>query len=514
MEDDVNLLAFTPLYYGERLRIVNPRGDIGIVTLWSPTSTAERLLGRISPNLLDPEQSRIAVISNLYGDGLHQMLCNLLYNPQIHHIVAVGESLGLPTASEIEALLERGVEETSILGSRVHRIQGTDRVFPITPNFDLEILRRRINFKYLGRFSDNGFGDAFIEHLRNLPKRPVSRASLRIRVEIPPALPGDYTYRPSDLMSHQVARASPLDCWEELVTRAVRFGRPVELRSGPRLELLNTRVVITNPTDDPEAALAEYGFSLKQFREYQRTMLDSTKPPDIDYTYGNRLAGYFSSGGTVTDSMKLAASQLIADPESRKAFISLWDTSRDLVPGTASTPCLVTIFLRRSGERLTLTATYRAHNLLTAWLQNAYGLMAIQKEVCRRTGMMAGKITVISHSLGIDPRSPRYGIAKAIAGKWTRDEDLDRDTGRHSLREDPNGYFMVTIDAAAGEIVAEHRFEGLLVKQYRGDKAVKIEREVIGDMAVSLVSHALWLGRELKTKEDLLSSKRRPGDDA
>src|SRR5205823_3726546 len=95
-----------------------------------------------------------------------------------------------------------------------------------------------------------------------------------------------------------------------------------------------------------------------------------------------------------------------------------------------------------------------------------------------------------------------------------RDEDIDRHTGQHSLREDPNGYFVVTVDEDEGEVVAEHRYGGLLVKQYRADRAIKIEREVIGDMAVSLPSHALWLGRELMAKEEMLRHHRnrsRPG---
>ena len=55
-----------------------------------------------------------------------------------------------------------------------------------------------------------------------------------------------------------------------------------------------------------------------------------------------------------------------------------------------------------------------------------------------------------------------------------------------------------------GVIVAEHRFGGMLVKRYEAERAVTIEREVAADMAVSVVSHAMWLGRELTAKEQLL----------
>src|SRR5215207_8475396 len=90
-------VRFEALYYGDRLQVVNPHGDVGLVTLWSPLRTVRRKLEGISPALLDPERSRLAVVGNLYGDGLFAMLCNLLFNPQVRHLVAIGEDLGLAT---------------------------------------------------------------------------------------------------------------------------------------------------------------------------------------------------------------------------------------------------------------------------------------------------------------------------------------------------------------------------------------------------------------------------------
>ncbi len=167
-------------------------------------------------------------------------------------------------------------------------------------------------------------------------------------------------------------------------------------------------------------------------------------------------------------------------------------------------PCLTTLFFRLSGDRLTLTATYRAHNLLTAWLQNVYGLMAIHRHVADGAGLPTGAITVVSHSLGIDPSSSRYETARLVAEGWSRDDDVDRRTGKTALREDPNGYFVVSVDRERGCIVADHRYGGVLVKRYEAERASTIEQQVSADMAVSLVSHALWLGRELTRNEQLL----------
>jgi thymidylate synthase len=121
--------AFEALYYADRLRVVNPAGDVGVVTLWSPLRTAERKLAEVSPELLDPSSSRLAVLSNLYGDGMFAMFCNLLFNPQVRHLVAIGEDLGLPTSDEIASFIERGLEDAELLGTPLKRIAGTQRVF-------------------------------------------------------------------------------------------------------------------------------------------------------------------------------------------------------------------------------------------------------------------------------------------------------------------------------------------------------------------------------------------------
>lgn len=131
-------MIFEPIYCADRLEIVNTVGDIGLVTLWTPLRTAKRLLAQLSPGILDPALSRVASIANLYGDGMLQMMCNLLYNPQIRYLVAVGEDLGLPITAELAAFFEHGLEETVILGTIVCRIPGTTRIFPKLDGFDAE----------------------------------------------------------------------------------------------------------------------------------------------------------------------------------------------------------------------------------------------------------------------------------------------------------------------------------------------------------------------------------------
>ena len=74
-------LEFKPLYHSESLYLFNPYGDVSITTLWSRPAQVIKWLEQQGIDLA-PQTSRVAVIANLYGNGLPQMLRNLLYNPQ------------------------------------------------------------------------------------------------------------------------------------------------------------------------------------------------------------------------------------------------------------------------------------------------------------------------------------------------------------------------------------------------------------------------------------------------
>jgi hypothetical protein len=530
---------FEARHHPELIQLVNPLGDVGVLTLWSPVASARRRLGSISPDILDPASGRVAVISNLYGDGMYAMFCNLLFNPQVRHLIALGEDLGLSACAEIQAFLAHGLEDDTMLGLPVRRIPGTARVFPSTPEFDEHALRRRLTFHHLGKLSGEDLAHTLTELLDRLPRQHAPLPP-RVHVQIAAPAAADTARRPSEPAAHQVVRRTPLECWEELVVRAVRFGRPVALRGGPRLELINARALITEPAHDSHAALASYGFQPQELRDYGHAMLDPELAPGISYTYGNRLRAHHRRADAPLDTIHAVIQELRANPESRHALIALWDTPLDLPgagagegavgvgsdagaqgPGAAgegedphagaddahAAPCLATLFFRRAERGLTLTATYRSHNLLNAWLRNVYGLMAVQRHVAGAVGMDVAQLTVLSHSLGLDPRSPRYELARTIAERWKRDDDRDHHTGKQTLRQDPNGYFIVSADPARGRIVAEHRFEGVLVKRYEGERASRLAADVNGDMAVSLVSHAMWLGGALAQAERQLSER-------
>ena len=103
-----NAMEFMSLHFADRLTVINPQGTIGVVTLWSrPDYVMERF--RQAGVDLDPETSDIAVFGTLYGNGLREMLRNLLYNPQIQVLLICGNDRS-GSYEELKNFFELGLE--------------------------------------------------------------------------------------------------------------------------------------------------------------------------------------------------------------------------------------------------------------------------------------------------------------------------------------------------------------------------------------------------------------------
>lgn len=486
-------MDFSPLYYKERLHEVNPGGDVGIVTLWSKVEVVLEILKNLSVNL-STENSRVSVVANLYGNGLPQMLRNLLYNPQIKYLVVCGKDLS-GSKNWLINFFEQGLEEVTFLGTTAYRIVGTERIIDglVLP----EHFKVKPKFSVFGDVSSVSTKEGLAQFFSTLP----AKDSFYEERQDPPQLPEPTVTRfPSHPLGHFIIRERPMEAWRELIFRLYRFGHrnTVHKSSGPeqRIELLNVHVVVENPGEESEEELQAAGFNLSKFQDYGTRILDPVLPYDLDYTYGWLLRT--GMGKEPVDSVAIIAERLSKDPESRHAYATLWDNEHHL-PHGKHCPCFVTLFFRKFEECLTMTATFRAHNAMDAWPENFYGLAAIQRFVSARCGIEPGPITVISHSISIDPSSLEK--AKRIASEKATDEVLDPATGKLGPRFDPNGAFTVTIDKSSWELVVEHSFQGMKLAEYRGRTVEEIERQLSRDNALSVISHALYLGRELARKE-------------
>ena len=503
------MMEFHPLYYRERLQIINVHGDIGIATLWTPPSRVIALLGKIGIDLT-PDSSRIAVIANFYGKGLPELIRNLLWNPQITRLLILGQDLS-GSKEDLVSFLRDGIEPTVFADTPAYRVKGRQRI--LDGLVDKDCLFSPVEVTALGTITDPETTTVLSHYFATLaPRSAPPNEDDRLYIPIPENKVERF---PSEPRSHTIVRFSPLEAWLELIFRLYRFGHWVTLEKGQRRELQNVHVVISAPSDDPPEALARFGFTLEgqegSLRRYQQAILDPIAPEDPGlpgvhnsptryYTYGHRMRTYFGR-----DNLAAVVAELQRDAESRHTYLTLWDAVRDIEPD-ATAPCLVSLFFRKFDGKLTLTATFRTHNARNAWLMNLYGLMAVQQYVASQLDLPIGPITIFSHSISIQPGDMEEAVS--IAKTRKSDDTLHFKTGKSSLREDPNGYFTVAVDEAKAEIVLEHVYEGMSLALYRGTSAAEICVQLERDIALSLVSHALYLGIQLAKAEETLRTCR------
>jgi thymidylate synthase len=461
--------VFIPLHFRDKLNVINPLGNIGVVTLWSKIDwVCEKLReARID---LSPDSSPISVIGNLYGNGLPEMLRNLLYNPQINLLIVCGNDKS-GSSAELVNFFNSGLETVEFLGEEKLKISGTNRIV------DKMLIPEMFEFPPVVINVGDLKSEQSLELLKNAFKNnlnPVETEARRIEIPLPVV---NVVRFPSNPRIHQIISNNPLDAWIELIFRLLRYGVSVKLKKGYRQELQNVRVVVETPGFINEAKLTELGFDSFRFMEYYNTFLDKDIPVDVEYTYGSRLGDYFG-----IDTIEECVNNLRKDREDRKSYISLWDSGKDIA-STSGHPCLSSLFFRVFEDKLTLTASFRTHNSLDAWLKNFYGLMKIQNTVSEKLGIENGAITIISHSISIDPR--RIETAKSIAGLMKSD-----------IVHDPCGNFHIQIEN--DEIVARHFYKGIKIDEYRGKTPLVIQHKLNKNRAISDINHAMYIGRMLE----------------
>lgn len=439
----VNVLEYISLY-PSNVTVLNKYGSTAVCTLWTPPKVA---LAKLEKQI---DMSDIAVVGTLYGNGVQELLCNLLYNPQINQLIICGKDLG-GSEKLLVNFFGQGTSDGYICGTRRKIHHELDRSL-----FDVRLVD--------------------VAHYKPI----MATKTDRITITLPKPTTTCY---PSNTAFHQVAADTALDCWSNVVKKVLRFGVPVELKKGKRIELLNMRA--TFKTCD-YSQLTAYGLDEDQVHDYVKRVLSPELLTDVTYSYGNRILAHYGTN-TLDDVVHV----LKNDPENRSCYISVWDQHVDGRLGKKGHPCLVSLFFRRHQQELHLTCVFRTHNAGTAWPLNAYGMHAIGKYVEQSTGIQLNAVTIISNSITIDPLV--LDIAQTVAGTY-----------KPGFEEDPNGNLL--FDVVDNQIVARHYHDGQLVAQYIQPTVRQMAEQLLETEAISTVGHALWIGQELERLRKSLTS--------
>lgn len=185
-----------------------------------------------------------------------------------------------------------------------------------------------------------------------------------------------------------IAFETPGAAWRWACDMINRFGEGVITEDGQATkEIRNLVLQVSNPTIG--WPINQSGWDIPALNVYVRDQIFGTEnPTGFSYIYGQRIA----------PRLGVMIVKLKAQPESRRAVISLWqDSDYDI----QHPPCwMVLEFLIRCGE-LHLTAFIRSNDIKQAWPANAYGLSRLMQYVADEVGVHVGSLTTISASAHI-----------------------------------------------------------------------------------------------------------------
>ena len=286
------------------------------------------------------------------------------------------------------------------------------------------------------------------------------------------------------------------------MVRVLRFGRRVRDQRGPRLELLNAKAVITRAGRGRRGGAARAsGSTSARSRAYRARMLDAALPDGRLHLRQPPAARTSASTRSPTAiDRSCARSRRRAAPTSRSGTPRTTCRGRAprAVPGHALLPPLA----GRADADRDLPRPQPPDRLAAERLR-ADGDPAPRRR--RASACRPGAITVISHSLGVDPAD--RATARPRRRPAGRDDDRDRARARPRCARTRTATSCVSVDGEARSspsTASRARWSS----SYGPTARMGSPTRSAADMAVSLPSHALWLGRELAAKEQLLRARR------
>lgn len=136
--------------------------------------------------------------------------------------------------------------------------------------------------------------------------------------------------------------------------------------------------------------------------------------------------------------------------------------------------------------------------MFEAWLENAFGLRMLQDLVWKELLETYPEIELgdlVIHSFSAHVYDDSWEDARDVVAKYYEKVI----PSQRSVR-DPRGNFIIRVEN--GEIVVEHYSQDeVLLNMYSGKETTPIYLEMGRNGAISLISHALYIGAELQKAE-------------
>ncbi|WP_017318807.1 thymidylate synthase [Mastigocladopsis repens] len=472
-------------------QLIYGQGQTAVITGWTVKSAIVKHL----------QPQEYAVIGQLYSPtrGINFLIRNLLYNPHVRYLVVLNATKEDKNAGGCGCFLDffrNGFKEGLCDTGKLCWVVDSK----IPGYIDLEVkasalenLRQSINWKEAKSMTEA------VNQVKSFAHREaVEPWGFPLEFPMSTVVP---TILPGPRYGHRIEGKTIAETWVKIIHRIKTTGtiRPTAY-DGQWQELIDLMAIVTSEPENfyfPERNYLPIDRSFLQ--EYISQILDDApKQEGVKYTYGQRLRSHFGC-----DQIQLCIDKLVANIDSARVVMSLWDVSND---SHDSPPCLNHIWVRIVDNELSLTATFRSNDMFSAWCANAMGLRALQMHIRNEINKIAkynvklGPLITISQSAHIydDCFENAEKVIKTYYQRVCQQRDYN----------DPTGSFVITVQDS--EIIVEQMTPGSgeVVNCYLGKSAKQLYQQIAANCPGLQVEHAMYLGTELQKAELALSTKQ------
>lgn len=354
----------------------------------------------------------------------------------------------------------------------------------------MELLRKNVN---LVKVEDKGTPPSVLKELSSKSLASYSSKRLIFEKQEPKT-----KIFPAESSVFEARSEKVAEVWLKILDIILRFGRISTTQyADDQQEVYNLVAVVTNE-DPKDFCLPEYLlFTKEQLEKYIPTVTTAFRDQDSAYNYGDRIFSYFGRN-QVEDIVE----KLIDQPYTRSAIICLWDSEHDNL--VKDCPCINHIEAKIIENRLYLTTVIRSNDMFEGWPENAFALKVLQNLILKKLkkkGKDKFKNLTLGDLVTVSQSAHLYGDCWDSARRVI-EKNYTTVVGHPCFQQDPRGNFVISLLSDEDEVQVEHIApNGESLQIYKGRTAQELFNKLSKNQAVSLLSHAFYLGAELEKAE-------------
>ena len=471
-----------PAYKDKMLVAGNQNSQVAICTLWTKKELVVEKL----------DMNKVSVIGNLYSPkkGISFLIRNILANPKIRYLIVCG----LDRSNSGQVLVD-------LIKNGFEKIEDKDNsrtywqvISDVENRIDIEIEKEALaTFCKCIEVMDMRKEKDF-EKIQNVIGN--------LNQNLPPFIPDPLLFPdppkeevnifPAESSAHVIRGERIAEVWLKILDHILKFGITDQTAyQNQQKEIIDIISVISDEDPDNLYIPEWLPNNREHLKNYLPTILTGNCPTGTSYTYGSRMRDHFD-----VDQVQNVIDELKQEKYSRRATISLLDPKIDAK--SKNPPCLNHCWFRIQQNRLYLVSTIRSNDMFEAWPENAFGLRMLQNLVWKEllgtyVEIKLGNLEI--HSLSAHIYDDSWEDARQIVKKY-----YNQLVPYPRNIRDPRGNFIIKIEN--NEIVVEHYSpDEVLLNIYKNKKSMSIYSELSRNEAISLISHALYIGTELQKAE-------------